>query len=266
MLVLTVPAIGFGATLVMLVYGFASEGFGIRQVERSFTVLDQVNHQASCWASRTVYAGLAPGRLHPASNTALCAPGIIAAALGQNDVSFEQFADGSIDGGLVPSRTMCVLPTATVATERARLRFKRTGADELEVLASDDLVPLAGASKVVVCDATGGCFVATADGTLRRVDAQTARSAVAQLGLELALAELAAPVPTASRYVVPQPPPMTPDKRFLEAVSRCSELRPGTYVAVVRRSPAFDDLGLEPDERTGMHLVVGHLAPEDVVE
>lgn len=72
LLLVTVPVAATVTTLLLLVYGTAVDGFGIRVRARSFTLLDQLEGEAVCWSRLSYYAGLAPGEgLHLATDTAV---------------------------------------------------------------------------------------------------------------------------------------------------------------------------------------------------
>ena len=51
------------ATAVILVYGILHDGFAVRGVTTSWTVLDQERHEAASVSARTLFAGLAPATL-----------------------------------------------------------------------------------------------------------------------------------------------------------------------------------------------------------
>ncbi|TWU22823.1 hypothetical protein [Bythopirellula polymerisocia] len=59
-LLFTVPAAAVGTILLLLVYSFVSDGFGVIVRARSFTLLDQNSRTAASWARLSYYAGIAP--------------------------------------------------------------------------------------------------------------------------------------------------------------------------------------------------------------
>ena len=60
LLLLTIPVAAAVTTLLLLIYGFASEGFGTMVRARSFTLLDQKANAAVCWSRLSYFAGMAP--------------------------------------------------------------------------------------------------------------------------------------------------------------------------------------------------------------
>jgi hypothetical protein len=60
LLVVTVPAGALAVTAVLLGYALATDGLGVRVRARSVTVLDQRQGRAACWARLSYYAGLSP--------------------------------------------------------------------------------------------------------------------------------------------------------------------------------------------------------------
>jgi hypothetical protein len=60
LLLITVPVAAAVTTLLLLVYGFTSEGFGTMVRARSFTLLDQKADSAVCWSRLSYFAGMTP--------------------------------------------------------------------------------------------------------------------------------------------------------------------------------------------------------------
>jgi hypothetical protein len=60
LLLITVPLAAAVTTVLLLVYGFTSEGFGTMVRARSFTLLDQQADSAVCWSRLSFFAGMTP--------------------------------------------------------------------------------------------------------------------------------------------------------------------------------------------------------------
>jgi hypothetical protein len=60
LLLITVPVAAAVTTLLLLIYGFTSEGFGTMVRARSFTLLDQKANSVVCWSRLSYFAGMSP--------------------------------------------------------------------------------------------------------------------------------------------------------------------------------------------------------------
>jgi hypothetical protein len=60
LLLITVPLAAAVTTVLLLIYGFTSEGFGTMVRARSFTLLDQRAGSAVCWSRLSYFAGMTP--------------------------------------------------------------------------------------------------------------------------------------------------------------------------------------------------------------
>src|SRR5690606_16372948 len=124
MLLVTIPALGFGVTVLILAWALLSEGFGVRQVERSVTWIDQARHDAVCVGSTTLYAAMAPAALEPEHRSL---PFVGTAERSRSDLLLAEFRwreDGRIAGSAVAARTVTLVAGASFATVRERLRFR----------------------------------------------------------------------------------------------------------------------------------------------
>lgn len=268
MLLLTVPGLGFATTVAILGYGLASEGFGLRGVIRSITLLDQAAHRAVGWAGRTIYPGLSPSRLRPSDGTLVANLEIALAHDGERQLSLD-LDRNTIDGSLLPSRTPTTLATASSGTERARLRFQRRADGGVAVLAGPDLRPLDGGdTSIVLHAADGGFHVGDATRGLSRVEREDAARALdALLGRWSSTTAFDPAQNNVIAHLTHQAPHET-EAKLLARVERAAALldTPGTYVAIVASCPAVDMLGLEVEYLAAGHLVVGRLGAEDVID
>jgi hypothetical protein len=234
-------------------------------------LLDQQRHEAVVHATRTLYAGISPRAIEPAAGTMLFSMQCIG---WRRDSGHRLRIDldhgGRIDGGLLPSRTPTAFGTASVGTVRERLRFRRRDDGALDLMAGPGLAPVAGDATVLVRTFDGGYYRGGADGRLVRIDEAAAAHTIEALcdahGTALT-------VESEDPYRVYHParrhfPVATPDPS--ESVAAMLDLpgalAPGSYLARVGRFEGIDLLGLDVRFHRAEHLVLGRLAPEDVLD
>lgn len=242
----TVPVLGFGTTFVILAYGIFHDGFGVRGVVQSWTVLDQVDHEGASISARTLFAGMAPAELQSDAQ-ALVLSG--RAGLNNDDWPDRWHWDGDrgvLDGGVLPSRTVTPLVSAQQGPVRERLTVRRSG-DTLEALADGGLRPI---GNMVLRDLEGG-YWAGRDGRLTRTDAidgeakfaamlRESRSVWIDVGDTTARANLPAVLPKWGA--------------------------PGTYATKVQTAPWIDEHGMTIEYDGQHHWVFGRMHSQDFVQ
>lgn len=244
----TVPVLGFGTTLVILGYGIFHDGFGVRGVVTSWTVLDQVRHEAVAVAARTLFAGLAPSELSMAANSLILS--------GRAGELREEWPDRwhwdgdreRLDGGVLPSRTVTPLLSLGEGPARQRLTVRKTGVDALEVLAGGGVAPV---GRMALCDLDGEYWTG-ADGRLRRVAAGEGRAEFAALANAALTLRVSGERGGAIDAFAPNVVPRTLGER-------------GTYLARAAAAPWLDEHGLEVDYDAARHWLFGRLSPQDFV-
>jgi hypothetical protein len=282
-LLVFLPAAGFGFAGAILAYGVVSEGLGVKGAVRSFTLLDQRTRVASAFAARTLYAGLAPGRLDAGPRTLVASPDFVDALEDRapHRLIFDLDHGRSLDGSALPARRPTTLVTASVDVARERLRFRRRDDGGLDVLAEPTFRPLPGA-PMVVRDHSGAWYEGDAAGPLKKSDEKTARVALRRCLDGFAGVAVAAPwteeqvdswTRRGRRYsylvheVGERSPPEAPEEQqrvalWLAAMAERA-LRQGGYVAAVEAAPFLDGFGLDAAWRASSHLVAGVLAEDD---
>lgn len=278
MLLVTIPVLGFCCTLLILGYGYFSEGLGIVGSARSFTVLDQASQRAMSVRGSTLYAGLQPSSLEArldshAESGSFYSEDDTRGAQARLQVDLDQ--GFRISGSLLPPRTPTPFISSTVATARDRLRFRLHSDDDGEWLSVPGFEPLAGQGQLVLRTFDGAYWIAAGEGRLEPMEAAD---------LSDALQALLAPVeamPLGSGAVI------TSDHWSVSSVfvtasdmerraareapidawirDRVGELRPGSYLARMARSPLMEDLGLDVEYRAEEHVVYGLLAEKDIL-
>ncbi|GIW70956.1 MAG: hypothetical protein KatS3mg102_0498 [Planctomycetota bacterium] len=275
------PVAGLALTGAIALWGVLGEGVGIKAASMSVTWLDQRSHRAVQLASQTLFAGLSPGALRPAAGTCvLPAP----EQSSPPRLHFELEAGRRLGGELVPARTERTLVTVSVAGARERLRFRRAGEGGWRLLGDPALRPAGGAGALVLRDLEGRWFVLGEGEQLEPLGETQAAEAVRALCGALATGFVQARAPLAARsrfqgeWLEAAPPggagPVLaagPHRELLRGwllglLGESGELPPGTYLLRVEQPPALDRMGLEVEERLGVHLVAGRLGAEDFVE
>lgn len=262
----TVPALGFGTTLLMLGYAFLHDGFGVRGAVRSWTLLDQAEHTAVATASRTLFAGLSPGSLSLSADALLIAPASLGRRDQRNPNRFQFSADTNrIDGAVLPSRTPTVLTTAQQGVVRDRLRVRVRPEGGLELLA-DGGIQLSG--EILVRDRDGACWLGTAP-VLQPCTLEQAEQYVSAFGVaagHLATMEDETDYDGYRSYVITEP---TADERSVAALSRrwlgSGGPEAGTWYGRLQQAPWLDDHGIRVDYDLQEHFVIGRLAAEDIL-
>lgn len=248
----TVPAIGFGTTLLMFGYAIVHDGFGVRGVERSWTLLDQANREAATVVTRSLFAGLSPGPLTVGSDSMLLA----AAAFERPDRrSRHRWSydgeTGRIGGGVLPARTPTVLASARQGVARERLRAQVRTDGDLDLLTDGGVVPV---GEVLLRDHEGRYW----HGQSPRLAPLGARDAA---GVLEKLARAFEVHLVSERH--------GPRLAALEGLSRAllgNGLPPGSYATRVAAAPWVPDHDLDVDYEGGEHFVIGRLGGEDFVE
>ena len=244
---LTVPALGFVTTAVILAYGILHDGFGVRGVHRSWTLLDQAAREGAAISARTLFAGLTPSDLAMGRESLLLSA---RASLGERGMPdrwrLESDADGGLlDGGLLPSRIITPLVSAQQGPMSERLIVRRVGGT-CEVAPESDL-RLLGVS--VLRDPQGDYWLGV-DGRFRRAEAADGE----QMFAELRSAACQIAVGDEDEHAMTVLPSVLPEWGG-----------PGSYAARVQAAPWLDEHGFAVDYDGREHWVFGRLAREDFV-
>ena len=228
LLVLTAPLISAGFILLLAGYVVAGDGIGVRGRAMTFTMLDQVRHQAATRASLSLYAaGMSPrGGLRFSRETAVFPLGHD--GNGVRESFTLDLADGQrFSSGLLQARSPANFETIGFYSARERLTFSRSG------------------NTVTVANGLGATvrmlIYKDGQGTYHLARPLPAGATEAMSGGTLESSQVVPPsLPLAGRllYLLDHQPT-------------------GSYIAVLERSPFWDPgiAGLE--ERESFHLVLG---------
>jgi hypothetical protein len=132
LLVMTIPVIAFGTSIVLFGYSMISHGFSVKSRVRSLTVLDQRSHDAVTVSRVAMFAGMPPsGGLQYSTETAVF-------PIWPEDKEFENgrvdWSDGqSLTAGWLRSRTRTQFLTVNHRKERARLEVTGPADGKLKV-------------------------------------------------------------------------------------------------------------------------------------
>jgi hypothetical protein len=238
LLLLTIPAIALVTTVALLAYGIFFQGVDVKSASRSVAVLDQREHRSACVEARQFFAGLAP-----AAGLAL-GPGTIVHAWphdGRGSRRYEVDLEGGalLAGDFLPSRKATTQLLAVERAERARLDVRRAG----DALAVDNNLGV-GLEELIVRDPEGRFYRsrgALGPGTSADLRATSDEN---ELG-------------TAIGNVLDDTLPLTTG-----SLPSLDAIPPGGYLARLAASPFRDDCGIEMNELTGKHVVLGVLPLE----
>ncbi len=223
-LLATTPIIALSSTAVMVGYGIAHNGLGVRTASHSMTMLDQRTHTAATHNVRQLYIGFSPrGGLRPAAET-LHFP--VSPDWDFNpQITWEQ---GRVLGGdLAPVRTGT--RQVVLSEGSARQRLDLVGDEAANALGADILTAI----------------VRTDEGWFLIEDLEEGDSAVLE-PIEDLEPELAMLWESEMATKTPSPWP-----------DRAMDWPVGTYVARIETSPFLDTEGVEVKEEAGEHWVVG---------
>ena len=270
LLFVLIPTTGFATTVGILTYGVFSEGLATQTTTVSVTLLDQRHHVASTASGRSVFAGLAIAKgLRPGAATTVL-PTETWSPRPRWDMDLSN--GWQLLGGAVPARTMNGYFAASHARARERLRFKRTPTGGYDVLADDGFVP----TELVAHLHDGSLWTLDGD-QLKRATPKAAAALLTEFSSSYKSALAATQIRKQSRRS---------RRRWSSRSTAAStaatidlvpwierelgievEKTPGLYVAVVARNPSVDDLGLgNTEEELSLHLIVGRLAEDDIVD
>jgi len=280
-MVVTVPLLGLGFTVAILAWGMFREGFGTRGVARSLTVLDQVHREAVTVGSRTLYAGIGPSELAlDAESYLFCKQALNSPDPGPRGgrmrrrgfrqrnkthaLSFD-LGRSTVDGAVLPSRNPSTLVTATVATSRPRVGFRRQG-EGFALVVADGLRPVDGSTVLLRPLGEGPVHAGVVDGdsvVLRPASAEQVRAAFERVldGFDRRFGSGVDGDGEVDGEVESRPPPEPVHPLLIQWQNE--GLPRGSYVMVAAVPPAWDDLGLDVAWNQRFHVVLGLCGEED---
>ncbi len=229
LLLVTVPVAGCIASGAFLAYGLFYQGLDVKVAASTLAILDQRTHRVAACERRDLFAGLSPGAgLRPAAGTMVL--GHREASWDRSDRFTVNLDEGTLlSGSFIPVRQPIRQTILRDAASRARLDLRLDG-DALvaENALGTTVLSLVARDPAGAYHALDVPLAPGATARLERADGEAAGaypwSAMAEFGLE-----------------------------FEE------KLPPGSYAAVVAQAVFRDPLGIEVNEISGAHAVVGIL-------
>ncbi|MCA9247726.1 MAG: hypothetical protein KDA42_11435 [Planctomycetales bacterium] len=274
LLLLTVPASAAVATLLLIGYAIASDGLSSRVRVRSYTLLDQRNDKAVCWAWLSYYCSLSPGDglAFPADVAVFPFPsqsrGFAVWGRGREWIRDLQWTDHQrMSYGWLAARTPTQYVTARSRASQAEISFDYPAAPRQ---AHNRLgVPI---GLLVLRDRDGNYFVAEAIDHNAKFPLQEAAplGALSMLAQRFEAATPRAPAQvSAPNYGAYQTNQVGWACEFeggmlestLQAICKpgapqAAQLEPRSYVAIVAASPEVE-LGIDGAEESSFHVVQG---------
>jgi hypothetical protein len=250
----TVPALGFGTAALMLGFVVLRDGFDLRGVERSWSLLDQPRHEAAAIACRTLFSGASAADYAPGADEMVLAPSAQRRGDQRSPHRWEFDGDtGTIDGAIVPSREITPLLAVTQGTRRERARVRSLdGGKALELLAEG----FAPVGEVLLRDREGRFWLGAANRLEPTSDAQ-ARTFARRFALAGATTEFGEP-PDSEQGRLP----------FVDTLARGGELPVGSYLTLIAGAPWLPTalVPTDADAAAAKHCLLGLLAEEDYLQ
>ncbi|MBN2473306.1 MAG: hypothetical protein JXB62_01760 [Pirellulales bacterium] len=279
MLVVTIPFSAALVTATLFIYAVLADGLGTRVRVRSITELDQRRGQAACWARLSYYSGLAPGRGLEFPQDVVVLPFDQVPVQGYSDRPRRREViwgeNQWLDEGWLSSRTPMQLLTLRARPTDLALEVSGSGGAADPLRARNRLgVPI---RELLVCSVQGDYYWAEdvkADATVSPgpIEPQEAEARLRLTG------KAQAPTfpPNMSRrrrgslfgfsgnawwyYNSSAAEPQQRTGRLEAALGTTAEgkgLAPGSYVAVVERSPEVVLGTPAANEEASFHVIVG---------
>lgn len=279
LLVITVPLSAAAVTLALFAYALVADGLGTRVRVRSFTRIDQRLGHAACWSRLSYYAGLSPsGGLAFPDDVAVIPYEAIPADSSSRTRELVWEEDQWLRSGWLPSRTPTQLLTI-------RSRPTELG---LTIIASEDDPGVLRAEnrlgtrieQLVVRAPDGPFFQAAGVEPGATVEAKSVKAEDAKRELDRIHRERAPMFPpgmdqrnrraysgwgrnrnswqwVSNQADIPEASQQTGLLEFSLARAQSLSLEPGSYAAIVERSPEVVVGTSAAHEEAGFHVILG---------
>lgn len=247
MLLVTIPAIAVSTSILLLIYGVFVQGLDVKTASCSATLLDQREHRSDCVEKRLMFAGLSPAAgLRPDVGTAVFAvasdsPEYSAAmrigARQQITLISDQSQGRTLSGDYLPTRVPVMQVIHSDRAARGRLDVRVAG----EAFTVENGLGV-GVRALVLRDLHDRYF--QSNGPIAAgARAELTAMPVSQ-GASSALTLLREPIGACADYA-PQP------------------LALGCYAAEIDAGVFRDDCGIETNEKSSTHRVLGVLSADE---
>lgn len=279
LLVVTVPLSAAAVTLALFGYAMVADGLGTRMRIRSFTQIDQRRSHAACWSRLSYYAGLAPfGGLTFPDDVAVIPYEYLPAEQESRTRELIWGEDQWLSSGWLPSRTPTQLITIRSRPTDLGLSIGQSKDLPNKLLVSNRLrTPI---RQLLVRAKDGGYFWADNLGVDAAKQAETIALAEAQRRLQKTFGECKPQYPVgmdragpggysswsgygsrwswmSSQTDIPAPMQKAGVLEVSLAAARAASLEPGSYVAIVERSPEVVVGTDSAREEASLHVILG---------
>jgi len=279
LLVITVPLSAAAVTLALFAYALVADGLGTRVRARSFTRIDQRLGHAVCWSRLSYYAGLSPsGGLTFPDDVAVIPYEAIPAERSSRTRELIWEKDQWFTSGWLPARTPTQFLTIRSRPTKLGLRLAAAGDDSGTLQVENGLgTPI---ERLVVRTRDGRFFQATDAKPDATVEAKPVKPEDAKRELNRIFGQREPRYPTGMdrrsrtgystwrsyrrpwQWVTNQAniPAASQRTGLLElslSNTRTVTLEPGSYVAIVQRSPEVVVGTPVAREEAGFHVILG---------
>ena len=279
LLVITVPLSAAAVTLALFAYALVADGLGTRVRVRSFTRIDQRLGHAACWSRVSFYAGLSPsGGLTFPDDVAVIPYEAVPAERSSRTRELIWEEDQWLTSGWLPSRTPTQFLTIRSRPTKLGLRLATAGDDSGALRVENRLGTRI--ERLVVRTQDGRFFQATDAKPGATVEAEPVKPADAKRELDRIHGQREPRYPIGMdrrsrtgystwrsyrrpwQWVTNQAniPAASQRTGLLElslSGARTVTLEPGSYVAIVRRSPEVVVGTPAAGEEAGFHVILG---------
>ncbi len=239
LLLITIPAISIGVSVLLLAFGILHQGLDVKSASVSLSVLDQRSHISSSIHKRQIFAGMAPAvGLRPAAGTVVHHVALDDQSMGlmgaETILRTAQGQGWTLSGDYLPTRRLASQVLTVDRAERARLLVEFGGR----------FVQVTNQLGVRVEE----LLVRNPQGQYFELNRPLAPGAQTTLGISDEIHGRNLEFSLFAQSMSPTPPP-----------APAGAVPPAAYLARIAGGALLDDCGVESTEVHGLHVVLGVL-------